>query len=277
MVDFSFAAKPASILLNQLLEKWAVWEKCRRCYKWLSIIPLFIAYAMLFCSGALFHVGVVLCGTGDCCSSFGHSMGKTDWFDVDRYGNRTYSHTQDDGACCKIIGNLAMIAGWACIFVCLAFYALSWFFLAATFIFMYEEVDYSAPLQWWVLRMGKDIPTEMAFYLQMNRNTSRVGTIRLHGALCGQHVYTGWIKVGEFGELEGGSRVENWVYCNRRGKCIFDGFTTKEEAELFIQQQMSQSTEVDGVPIVGDHSRVYPMAPVPANAEGVPMANVVEV
>lgn len=266
--DFSFAAKPATVLLNQLLEKWMVWEKCRRWYKWFSIIQLFIAYVMLFCSAALFHAGVVLCGTGVCCHSAGEAAGYTQWFNVDAYGNATYSHTQDNGECCKALGNIAFVAGMGCMAGCLACYGLSWLFLALTFIFLYEEVDETAPHEWWVLKMNKDYPIEMAIYGKMNRNTAKIGTVKLHGPpIQAQHVYTGWLRMSI--ENREDPEAGPWIYCNRRGKLIFERFDTREEADAFIALQMSQSTEVEGVAMAGPASvqRIYPVAPLPAEAQ----------
>jgi len=243
--DFSWCAGPATTLLNQLLEKWTTWEKCRRWYKWLSIIQLGTAYALLFVSAVLFKLAVALIRFSDCCQSTGDSMGYTAWFNVDAYGNRSYSHTQDDGECCKIIANISYIVGIVTLLGCFACYGGSWLFLALTFIFVYEEIDLFAPIEYFTLMDKKQYPTEMNLYKQMDRKTARVGTIKLYEIIKGQHVYTGWIRTMD--------EEPKWLYCNRRGKMIFDRFATAEEA--------SAHKEVS-VPVSGDMRNVYPSVPI---------------
>ena len=117
--DFSWCAGPATMLLNQLLEKWDTWEKCRE-------------YSLLFVSAVLFKLAVALIGFSDCCQSTGDSMGYTQWFNVDSYGNRSYSHTQDNGECCKIIANISWVVGIVTLLGSFSCYGGSWLFLALT-------------------------------------------------------------------------------------------------------------------------------------------------
>lgn len=253
--DFSFAAGPAQTLFNQLLEKWDTWEKCRRWYKWLSIIQLFVAYALLFLSSVLFQLATTLILTASCCQSSGEAMGTTQWFDVDYRGRVTYSHTEDNGACCKIIANISFLAGLGCLLGCMSCYGGSWLFLALTFIFWYEEIDLFAEVEYFTLINKKEYPKEMNLYKQMNRNTAKIGTIKLYEIFKGRHVYTGWICGPDDDQL--------WLYCNRRGKMIFERFSSEEEAQLYIANAMTASAEVSGVamataPGSGDMRRVFP-------------------
>jgi hypothetical protein len=277
--NFDWVAAPAQMLLDQLMEKWTTWDKCRRWYKWLSIIQLFVAYCLLFVSGALFHAGVVLVGTGACCHATGVSMGKTRWFDVDSYGNKTYSHTEDKGEWCKCIANMAITAGFGCLVGCFASYCLSWLFLALSFISFYEEVDLLAPEEFFVLINKKQYPLEMNVYPRMDRKAAKIGTVGRTNIICGSKVYTGWIRLS--------SSDEAWIYCNRRGKMIFERFPTKEEAEFFCNQQMlAATTEVAGVPMIsntpinasGSDRRVYPLDTTAqlVERESIPVATVVD-
>jgi len=252
--DFSWCSGPATTLLNQLLEKYVTWEKCRRWYKWLSIIQLGTAYALLFVSAVLFKLAVALIGFSNCCQSTGDSMGSTTWFNVDAYGNRSYSHTQDDGECCKIIANISYIVGIVTLLGCFACYGGSWLFLALTFIFFYEEIDLFAPTEYFTLMDKKQYPTEMNLYKQMDRKTGKVGTIKLYQIIKGQHVYTGWIRTMD--------EEPKWLYCNRRGKMIFDRFATAEEAEQHISSTRPLGYEEVSVPVSGDMRKVYPSVPI---------------
>lgn len=247
--DFSWCAGPATMLLNQLLEKWATWEKCRRWYKWLSIIQLVTAYALLFVSAVLFKFAVALIGFSDCCQSTGDSMGSTQWFNVDAYGNRSYSHTQDHGECCKIIAQISWVVGIVTLLGSFSCYGGSWLFLALTFIFYYEEVDFYAPIEYFTLMNKKEYPKEMNLYKQMDRKTAKVGAIKVFEFIKAQHVYTGWIRTMD--------EEPKWLYCNRRGKMIFERFATEEEVKLYISNAASE--EVFGAaPVSGDMRKVYP-------------------
>ena len=253
--DFSFCSGPATTLLNQLLEKWDTWEKCRRWYKWFSIIQLATVYALLFISAVLFSLSVSLIQFSNCCQSTGDSMGYTQWFNVDAYGRATYSHTQDNGECCKILANISFVAGLGCLVGCFACYGGRWLFLALTFIFYYEEIDQNAPIEYFTLINKKEYPKEMKLYKQMDRKTAKIGTIKLYEYMRGQHVYTGWIRSMD--------EEPSWLYCNRRGKMIFERFATEEEVKLYIANAMTASEEVPAVlmataPGSGDMRRVFP-------------------
>lgn len=253
--DFSWCAGPATTLLNQLLEKWTTWEKCRRWYKWLSIIQLFTAYALLFVSAVLFKFAVALIGFSDCCQSTGDSMGYTAWFNVDAYGNRSYSHTQDNGEFCKIIANISWVVGIVTLLGSFSCYGGSWLFLALTFIFFYEEIDLYAPIEYFTLMDKKQYPKEMNLYKQMDRKTAKVGTIKVHQIITGQHVYTGWIRTMD--------EEPKWLYCNRRGKMIFERFATNKEAEQYcIDNAMASAHEEVSVPVSGDMRKVHPSVPI---------------
>ena len=253
--DFSFCSGPATTLLNQLLEKWDTWEKCRRWYKWLSIIQLATAYALLFISALLFGFSVSLIQFSICCQSTGDSMGYTQWFNVDAYGRATYSHTEDHGECCKILANISFVAGLGCLLGSFACYGGSWLFLALTFIFYYEEINLHAPIEYFTLINKKEYPKKMKLYKQMDRKTTKIGTIKLNEYMRGQHVYTGWIRSMD--------EEPTWLYCNRRGKMIFERFATEEEVKLYIANAKTASEEVPGVlmataPGSGDMRRVFP-------------------
>lgn len=184
---------------------------------------------------------------------------KRKWFEVDRYGNRSYSHTEDNGAFCKFVAGISQAYGWSCLVACFACYCLSWLFLALTFIFLYEEIDLTAEVEYFVLINDKKYPLEMNLYPKMDRKVAKVGAVKRSDIIRGRKVYTGWVKL----ETEG----EFWLYCNRRGKMIFARFPTEEEAHFFCQQQIAAATtEVEGVPMVnnaptqpGDYRCVVPI------------------
>jgi hypothetical protein len=267
-MDFSWCSAPAKMLYNQLLEKWGTWEKCRRWYKWLSIIQLFIAYGLLFVSAVSFSASVTLIVTSSCCQGCGDAMGKTQWFDVDANGNASYSHTQDNGMWCKIVGYISKVAGFGCLLCCIVCYGGSWLFLALTFIFLYEEIDELAPIEYFTLTNKKECPKEMNLYKQMDRKKAKEGSVKQYEFIRGQHVYTGWIRTMDDEPL--------WLYCNRRGKMIFERFSTEEEVRLYIANAMTAREEVPGVlmattPGSGDMRRVYPTNNVNSTRVGEPI------
>jgi hypothetical protein len=240
--DFSWCAGPATTLLNQLLEKLATWEKCRRWYKWLSIIQLFIAYVLVFVSAALFKLAVTLIRFSDGCQSTGDSPA---WFN-----QLVILCAIPRGlmwAISWIVGIVPLLGSVAC-------YGGSWLFLALTFIFVYEEIDLFAPIEYFTLMDKKQYPTEMNLYKQMDRKTARVGTIKVYEIIKGQHVYTGWIRTMD--------EEPKWLYCNRRGKMIFDRFATAEEAEQHISSTRPLGYEEVSVPVSGDMRKVYPSVPI---------------
>jgi hypothetical protein len=190
-------ARAAHDLADRLLEAWEKWDKNRRWYKWLSIIQLFLAYLMLACSSFLFVLAGAFMSGGACCQSCGQSMGSTVWFDVDAWGNKTYSHTVDDGAVYKCLGCILMIAGFLLMVYAGLCYGLSYLFLALTFISCYEEIQDDAPTEIFVLSstQKRKTPNEMNIYETMNRNSTKVGMVSKYDKTPGQHVYTGTVYI----------------------------------------------------------------------------------
>jgi len=154
------------------------------------------------------------------------------------------------------MANMSFVAGLGCLAGCVACYGGSWLFLALTFIFYYEEIDLFAPIEYFTLINKKEYPKEMNLYKQMDRKTAKIGTIKLYEFIRGQHVYTGWIRSMD--------AEPTWLYCNRRGKMIFERFSTEEETQLYLDNALrASSEEVSGVlmaiaPGSGDMRRVFP-------------------
>ena len=93
----------------------------------------------------------------------------------------------------------------------------------------------------------------MNLYKQMDRKTAKVGAIKVFEYIRAQHVYTGWIRTMD--------EEPKWLYCNRRGKMIFERFATEEEAQLYINNDVvtANSEEVSAsAPVSGDMRKVYP-------------------
>ena len=234
----SYFADAANILVEQLVDAWVVWEKCRRCYKWFSIIQLWVAWVSLAGSAFCFVCGTIMTSSGACCTSFGHSMGKTQWFYVDEYGNSSVTRTEDHGAVCKCYGCVLMLAGMALYLACFILYAIAWLMLGLTFIYCYEEVDELAPVKLYVLKHDtlkpQKYPEVMHFYPKMNRNVRTVGKVDKTMVIPAQKVYTGWVRTME--------EPPRWIATQTRaGKNVFKEFETEQDALDYVNDVVAEA------------------------------------
>jgi hypothetical protein len=160
------------------------WKKCRRCYKWLSILPLSIAHVLSAASVVVFSVGFVIMFSGGCCLATGEAAGYTVTTTVEvASGREVGSRTEDNGIICKCCGLVLMIYALGAMAAGLALHLAAWLFVGASFVYFYEQVNETAVDQWIVPRLNSTPPLKIEYYAKMNRNQTALGVIdQKHGA-----------------------------------------------------------------------------------------------
>lgn len=139
------------------------WLECQRWYKWLSVIPLFVA-------NILGPLSILLFGRGE-----------AGW----------QAHQKDEFIDClfRLISFALIIAGIAC-------YFSMWIFLALTFIYCYEQPNYKEEIR--IYRVKKEFESRVInIYETMNTKSAVIGQVSTNEAVYGRNVYTGWVLTVE--------------------------------------------------------------------------------
>lgn len=218
MCIFDSLAKYAIDYHDYLSTCRSKWDECRRCYKWLSFIPLTLAHLLAASCVFLFIVGSTLCQTGDCFHSCGDACGYTVETLVDEHGNVLKRTTTDNGTYCKCIATCMKLAGFACILGGIGCLLASFIMLAFSCLYLYEKVNMEAPIEVFVLMEGEQYPKFLKRRKYMNRNKESDIIGKTGNVINGQLVYTGWILTTD----------KEWVHCNKMGKMVVKRYSQEE-------------------------------------------------
>ncbi len=217
-------------LYNETRKLHNRWGKCRRFYKWLSAIPLFLSGTCAASSVFLVTSGSALLTGGVCLEGVGHGMGTTT---THHYLDGQYQKTEtvDHGACCKSVGYMLMMAGSATILAGVICYLLAWLFLGCSGVHFYEQVKFDGPLECYTMVEKVE---QLSIYPEMNRYSAAIGTVTNKQYIFGKVAYTGWIKTSE-----------GWI----PSQTAF-GFATLKKVEFTDSAQLPEGVEVFGGNVV---------------------------
>ena len=226
--DDPFCLKRYQVYLEQSREKFA---DCQRWYKWLSLIQLSLAHVLLVAAVFLMGTGAVLIFTGDCCHSTGEGMGytRTNYYEN---GVRVNSSVEDHGCFCKCLGLCLRIAGLGVFLGGIGCVLGSMLMMLLSFMFLYESVNYSAPIEYFLIKQGEKYPKFLKRRSAMKKSSDYLG--ETNGFIHGQLVYTGWIFTTD----------KEWVHCNKMGKMVVDRYTDEQYMEYMKQRDLEKNANV---------------------------------
>jgi hypothetical protein len=196
---------------SSLTRAWLIWDKCRRFYKWFSVLQLLIAYAFGVTGIILYRVGNYCCWGGTT-SERGSKTGSSNNLEHKELENWQQSTVSEShpikgwnylllNSFCNFIGFLFLFLGAITILLCYLVLFLSFVSCYEVRNDNVEALYYVLDLDW--LKSGntdfnKNSGLPLTVYSRMDRKPwCKSGNIHVNPStiLHGQNVYTGWIRL----------------------------------------------------------------------------------